>query len=478
MSDQSQGPGWWQASDAKWYPPETHPSRVQPPPAPPTVPPAVVDAPVSSPRPDQVGGFRGWKLWGSLGVVALVALGVAVLVIGSDADEDAADSAVATQAVEDSGNGSEDPTNDVPSLDTGEEADEPVAEETEPDPAGSQGGTRDTPWAFGIPTAVTFETFGDADGSVWNVTIGAPEDVTATVSAANDFNDPPPDGVVFMGFPVSMTLIEAGKVPLSPGFNFVWELLGGSTATVYDAWTMDDVLGCGVLPAELNGFSEVFVGGTLTGTVCVPLPAEDVGHPMTQVALNFSGSNRVIFAADGVTGTEAGPAEIDDSVATGTGSGDRQAPYSYDTATSVTFESFGDADGSVWDVVVGAPQDITAQVLAENTFNDPPPDGVVFVGFSVDITLLAADKVPLSPGFNFNWELLGGATHAVYTYGTIGGGFGCGVIPGAFEAYSEVFVGGSLTGTVCLLLPTEDLGLATTQVALNFADGNRAVFGQ
>ncbi len=25
MSDVSQGPGWWQASDGKWYPPELHP---------------------------------------------------------------------------------------------------------------------------------------------------------------------------------------------------------------------------------------------------------------------------------------------------------------------------------------------------------------------------------------------------------------------------------------------------------------------
>ncbi len=25
MSDVSQGPGWWQAADGKWYPPETHP---------------------------------------------------------------------------------------------------------------------------------------------------------------------------------------------------------------------------------------------------------------------------------------------------------------------------------------------------------------------------------------------------------------------------------------------------------------------
>jgi len=31
MSEVSQGPGWWQASDGKWYPPESHPG---PPPGP------------------------------------------------------------------------------------------------------------------------------------------------------------------------------------------------------------------------------------------------------------------------------------------------------------------------------------------------------------------------------------------------------------------------------------------------------------
>jgi hypothetical protein len=35
MSDTQQGPGWWQASDGKWYPPETHPSRQVPAPSPP-----------------------------------------------------------------------------------------------------------------------------------------------------------------------------------------------------------------------------------------------------------------------------------------------------------------------------------------------------------------------------------------------------------------------------------------------------------
>lgn len=40
MSDVSQGPGWWLASDGKWYAPEQHPNYVAPPPAPTPPPPA------------------------------------------------------------------------------------------------------------------------------------------------------------------------------------------------------------------------------------------------------------------------------------------------------------------------------------------------------------------------------------------------------------------------------------------------------
>jgi hypothetical protein len=31
MSDTTQGPGWWLASDGKWYPPELHPNYTPPP---------------------------------------------------------------------------------------------------------------------------------------------------------------------------------------------------------------------------------------------------------------------------------------------------------------------------------------------------------------------------------------------------------------------------------------------------------------
>ena len=55
MSDVSHGPGWWQASDGKWYAPELHPSYV--PPAPPPPPPPT---PAPPPPTASVPQFPTW----------------------------------------------------------------------------------------------------------------------------------------------------------------------------------------------------------------------------------------------------------------------------------------------------------------------------------------------------------------------------------------------------------------------------------
>jgi hypothetical protein len=56
VSDVAQGPGWWQASDGRWYPPETHPSARsadRPPTAPPPLP------PMRGPGPGPAAGGHG-----------------------------------------------------------------------------------------------------------------------------------------------------------------------------------------------------------------------------------------------------------------------------------------------------------------------------------------------------------------------------------------------------------------------------------
>ena len=128
MSDANQGPGWWQASDGKWYPPEQHPdyqSPTQPvetqpvetqpvesvaptaavPTEPPTMPvgtqpveptqamapvppppaPPVVTRPVGPPPP---GGGRG-KVIAIVAVLAAIAVVAALLLLNRDSDDGA-----------------------------------------------------------------------------------------------------------------------------------------------------------------------------------------------------------------------------------------------------------------------------------------------------------------------------------------------------------------------------------------------------
>ena len=56
MSEVSEGPGWWQASDLKWYPPERHPQYVAPLPPPPA--PLASADPPAVPAQAQSGAHR------------------------------------------------------------------------------------------------------------------------------------------------------------------------------------------------------------------------------------------------------------------------------------------------------------------------------------------------------------------------------------------------------------------------------------
>src|SRR5437773_10456955 len=81
MSAVSQGPGWWQASDGKWYPPESRPGAVAPPPPQPTAP-----APEQKKRHGcLLGGLAGvGGIVVLLGLIIVIVIVVAVANSGSD----------------------------------------------------------------------------------------------------------------------------------------------------------------------------------------------------------------------------------------------------------------------------------------------------------------------------------------------------------------------------------------------------------
>ncbi len=80
MSDTSQGPGWWQASDDKWYPPELHPSyRAPPPPSTAAVPTA--QPPQRPGQPASPNGHQPPKRKRKTRPSAYVALGAVVVLL-------------------------------------------------------------------------------------------------------------------------------------------------------------------------------------------------------------------------------------------------------------------------------------------------------------------------------------------------------------------------------------------------------------
>jgi hypothetical protein len=126
MSDASQGPGWWQASDGKWYAPELHPDYRPPTvptaPAPPPTPTPPIAAPPTAPFPagptvpppaappvgPSVGpatfpespspGRGGNARWIAIAVVVLIVVAVGVIVARRDSGSSTSSGSFCEQA--------------------------------------------------------------------------------------------------------------------------------------------------------------------------------------------------------------------------------------------------------------------------------------------------------------------------------------------------------------------------------------------
>ncbi|MGB7878360.1 MAG: hypothetical protein WBL31_06305 [Ilumatobacteraceae bacterium] len=101
MSDFPQSPAWWQASDGKWYPPETHPNAM---PAPRLASPSLPTA--QSPMTAQVFNQAApkpkrpiWRRWWAIGLGGFVLLIVMIAIFAPPPEEDA-DAEAATAATQ------------------------------------------------------------------------------------------------------------------------------------------------------------------------------------------------------------------------------------------------------------------------------------------------------------------------------------------------------------------------------------------
>ena len=127
-----------------------------------------------------------------------------------------------------------------------------------PTPDG-QIGSRGNPHPLGTPVPV----------GEWDITVtGAIDDATTEVLAENSFNEAPADGRQFaiVGIEATYRGGESDILFASTSFNVV-----GPRAVSY---TGEDA--CGVVPEELDAFSEVFPGGTIAGNLCWSVMSGDI----------------------------------------------------------------------------------------------------------------------------------------------------------------------------------------------------------
>ena len=240
-----------------------------PPPPPPT------STPSHPPKPGKVKTTGTQKLIIVLGSIA------GLIYFGATSGTD--DSPTASTTVETSVSETDITEPDATPTDADQPADPEPASETpattsEPAPTTTDApaqpaATRDTPASAGEHLLFTVSTFGDADGSVWDIAVTGPgEDITDATLTENMFNEPPADGNIFYGIPVSLTLVDAGKEPLAPWLNITWDAFGPASLQIFDTSNAS----CGVIPNAVDEMTEIFIGGTLSGMLCFELPAADV----------------------------------------------------------------------------------------------------------------------------------------------------------------------------------------------------------
>lgn len=330
--------------------------------------------------------------------------------------------------------------------------------------------TRERPALIGQAVTFTVDSFGDGDGSSWRLVVTGPGvSLNEAIAAENQFNDPPPDGMLFYGIPIAVTLMDTDKEPLSTLFNMEFEFFGPSTLTVIG---LDTDSSCGVTPNAFNDFKEVFVGGSISGFVCFAVPQADAdAGPL--LTLDSNEGDRLFFASQGEIAPAADLSTPTTQPPSDAPSGARSNPVPIGQPVSFVVEAFGDGEGSEWQLVVDGPGvDLGAQILAENQFNDPPPDGSMFYAVPVSVTLMAANKEPLSPFANLELEYFGPSTLSIIGLDLAGS---CGVVPDEYDSFTEVFIGGVVSGYLCFSVQVADVD-AGVLVTLDSNDGERLFF--
>jgi hypothetical protein len=240
---------------------------------------------------------------------------------------------------------------------------------------------------------------------------------------------------------------EGDAEPVSVG-DLSFTIVGGQSAVGVDIYS------CRSVPEELDAFGTgLMSGGVVSGVLCGDVPVEDVPGMLVNVQQGF-GATSVFF--DPMT-TAPNPALIVATPGPTDGadlSAARRAPIAIGTPTDV---------GDGWTVTIrGANLDATDAVLAFSDFNDPPGAGERFVLLDTSMTYNGEDDS--SSAAFIDVDLVGDRNV------TSAAGSCQATIDGELDRYSDVFVGGTIEGQLCVVVADADVDSLVGLVTAGFGD--------
>jgi hypothetical protein len=254
-------------------------------------------------------------------------------------------------------------------------------------------------------------------------------DATAQVAAASEFNDPAPAGSQFTLVKVAMGYFGTDD----PQSLFLPTITGvGPSNAELDT-------SCGTVPQPLDLFVDAFAGGVAVGNLCFIATPDDAANLQLFMVADFFDEEGTFLQAAPPAAPPTPMAGLPGPQPGATSTDGRNAKVPLNTPTAVDPE---------WTLTVtGAARDITDAVAAENEFNDPPPEGFRFVG--VDVTLAYNGSGSAAP-----FEV----TTNVVDNGNIQRGSFCGVFANELDSFTDLFAGGSASGTLCYVVPADQIG--------------------
>ena len=262
-------------------------------------------------------------------------------------------------------------------------------------------------------------------GSGWRLQIlNVNPDAAAAVAAENGFNEPPPPGST-----LTLITVALGYFGLDdPKSAF------DTTISAVGAGNVELTGECGVVPQELDTFGEIFAGGVAVGNICFITTPQDLAALQVYASGDFFGEDQVFLDASSTPANVVQMAALSGPQPGATSTPPRLGPKPIGTPGDI---------GAGWQLTVSGPAtDITDQVLAENQFNSPPPDGFRFIG--VNVTYSYAGDGSAS-AFAVTTKAVGDSNLSLPT--------DCGVTPGEIDLTADIFAGGSVSGIVCFIAP-------------------------